>query len=174
MGWIAGIAALAKHNREAAEQKAKIEQLRAGDPTDRYEYKVLRSQWSTFGKPERLNRVLDEESSAGWELPHKLDSSRIMLRRLRPARSADALLPPGVDPYRTMAERSGSAVLMVVVAVLVMGLVGDVAAGLSGISVAGSETILIGLVILLVAVILVALRPRWRDGAGGVLSRPHC
>jgi hypothetical protein len=68
------------------------------DSAGTYEYKILHG-W--FHKPERMQEILDEEARSQWELALKLDDQRLVLRRLRDARSRDPYRDSEIDPYRT-------------------------------------------------------------------------
>ena len=67
---------------------------------EQWEYKFLRCGNPLFRDAEGLQRVLAEESAAGWSLVEKLDDRRIRLKRPVSARDHDGAL--GLDPYRTM------------------------------------------------------------------------
>jgi len=66
-----------------------------------WEFKIVRANSAAFGKPEVLQKLLQEEAVAGWTMVEKFDDSRIRFKRPRDAREQDAYLPEGVDPYRT-------------------------------------------------------------------------
>jgi hypothetical protein len=66
-----------------------------------WEFKTVRSSTSAFRKPEVLNKLLEEESQAGWVMLEKLDDSRVRFKRPRSAQAKDTYLPEDVDPYRT-------------------------------------------------------------------------
>lgn len=81
------------------------------------EFKIVRSQFRSFRKPEVLERVLREERENGWELLQKLDDGRIRLSRLRPDnRFASA---NGIDPYRCVVgdDLKKTMIMLVLVAV---------------------------------------------------------
>ena len=48
-----------------------------------------------------LDRLLEEETRAGWVMLEKLDDYRVRLKRPHRARAQDAYLPGDVDPYRS-------------------------------------------------------------------------
>jgi hypothetical protein len=73
-----------------------------------WEFKIVRSESGAFGKPEALSRLVEEEAQAGWVMLEKFDDNRVRFRRPRSARSRDAYLPEGVDPYRTQYGRSSA------------------------------------------------------------------
>lgn len=66
-----------------------------------WEFKILRSRTSAFGKPEKLREALTEEARAGWVLVEKFDDARIRMKRPVAAQKNDDTL--GFDPYRTFA-----------------------------------------------------------------------
>lgn len=66
-----------------------------------WEFKILRSATGVFRKPKMLRAVMAEEARAGWELVEKFDNKRLRFKRPVAARSRDASLPIGVDPYRS-------------------------------------------------------------------------
>jgi hypothetical protein len=147
MGWMVPLfAAASKKRDEEEEERTMLEQLRRDAPEERYEYKILRSYFFAFGNPERRRAILEQEARAGWEMVAKLDDARVIMRRPRSAREADAVLPPGVDPFRTEVDTNfplivGILIAVVLGAVLVIGLL--VADGRSG-----TPVIFVGLVVL--------------------------
>jgi hypothetical protein len=66
-----------------------------------WEFKIVRANTSVFGKPEVLNKLIQEEARAGWALVEKFDDQRIRFKRPVSARQNDGQLPPDVNPYRT-------------------------------------------------------------------------
>ena len=66
-----------------------------------WEFKIVRSDSGAFRKPKVLEKLLEEESRAGWVMLEKFDDNRIRFKRPRSARTRDDFLPEGVDPYRT-------------------------------------------------------------------------
>jgi hypothetical protein len=99
-------------NRE--EESRLLAALVQQDTAARFEFKILRGGPVAFRGRERLQRVLEEESRAQWELVTKLDDSRIVLRRPRDARARDMLRGDPIDPYRTELRATRSAGLIVV------------------------------------------------------------
>lgn len=92
----------------AAQEKKKKEQEEEEMTryTDRelegdYEFKIVRSSSGAFGKRENLEKVVAEESMAGWVLVEKFDDNRLRFKRSASAKRNDFNLPQGVDPYRT-------------------------------------------------------------------------
>ncbi|MEP7358967.1 MAG: hypothetical protein ABI847_17085, partial [Anaerolineales bacterium] len=83
-----------------------------------WEFKIIRSQTGGFRKPAALQKVIEEEARAGWQLVEKFDNSRVRFKRPRSARQRDAQLPAGVDPYRvTYGIGEGAFVAMILLAV---------------------------------------------------------
>ena len=66
-----------------------------------YEFKILRSAGGAFKKYENVEQAIAEEAIAGWVLVEKFDNERLRFKRPASARRKDAMLPPGIDPYRT-------------------------------------------------------------------------
>ena len=66
-----------------------------------WEFKIVRANTTVFGKPEVLNKLIQEEARAGWDLVEKFDDQRVRFKRPVSARQNDGQLPPEVDPYRT-------------------------------------------------------------------------
>jgi hypothetical protein len=90
-----------------------------------WEFKILRSTTGAFKKLETFAKVLEEESIAGWDMVEKFDNNRIRFKRPKSARTRDAMLPPGIDPYRTQygIDEGTLAVTIITVVVLIGGLV---------------------------------------------------
>jgi hypothetical protein len=90
------------------------------DTLTNWEFKIIRSGTGSFGRPDKLAKVLEEEAKAGWELVEKFDDNRVRLRRLVAARKDDFALD--FDPYRTWIGVSESGMVargLIVSAVLV-------------------------------------------------------
>lgn len=64
-----------------------------------WEFKILRSNTSSFRKPELLKRACEEEARADWQLVEKFDNSRLRFKRPVAAKAQDVGL--AFDPYRT-------------------------------------------------------------------------
>jgi len=65
-----------------------------------WEFKIVRANTGVFRNPATLHRLLEEEAQAGWTMVEKFDNSRIRFKRPRQARTRDANLSTGIDPYR--------------------------------------------------------------------------
>jgi len=85
-----------------------------------WEFKIVRANSAAFGKPEVLQKLLQEEAVAGWTMVEKFDDSRIRFKRPRDAREQDAYLPEGVDPYRTQYGASAFFYGVLVIGVLLL------------------------------------------------------
>ncbi|MCJ7624816.1 MAG: hypothetical protein MUO76_15050 [Anaerolineaceae bacterium] len=90
------------------------------EPEDLWEFKIVRSSSGAFRKPEIFQRLLEEEALSGWELLEKLDNSRVRFKRLKSIRQRDAMLPPGVDPYRSQYGSADTRKAVVIIALIVV------------------------------------------------------
>jgi len=95
----AAYAAQEKKKREQEEEE--MTRYSDDEMSDDYEFKIVRSATSGFKKRETVERVIAEESAAGWKFVEKFDDNRMRFKRPASARRNDFNLPPGVDPYRT-------------------------------------------------------------------------
>lgn len=93
------------------------------DMAEEWEFKIVRSATGTFKKLDVMQRVVEEESQAGWVLLEKFDDKRLRFKRPMSARSKDAMLPQGVDPYRANYGISEGA-MGATIALSIMGLIG--------------------------------------------------
>ncbi len=94
----AAAAAAKKQQKEEEEMTHYTEEELAGG----WEFKIVRSGGSNYFKnPQTLQRVMDEQALAGWDMVEKFSDSRIRFKRPTSARERDHLLEPGIDPYRT-------------------------------------------------------------------------
>ena len=104
--------------RKKEEEEEQLTTYRKEDLEQGWEYKILRSALSEFGKPEVFARAVETERLGGWELVEKFDDERVRFRRPIAARSKDAMLPAGYDPYRTRHGISeGMLALWVIIAI---------------------------------------------------------
>ena len=71
------------------------------DLAEGWEFKILRSNWAEFRKPEKLQAALDEEKRGGWVLVEKFDSCRIRLKRPAGTKVIQGDFADNYDPYRT-------------------------------------------------------------------------
>jgi len=105
---------------------------------DNWEFKIVRSETGVFRKPEVFQSLLQEESTAGWEMVEKLDNRRVRFKRPRDARRRDAALPPGIDPYRSNYGNPTAQTALVVGIGLMVALLG--AFGVIGVSLVEGRT----------------------------------
>jgi hypothetical protein len=92
-------AAAAAKTRLIREEEEEMTPYSSDDLHD-WEFKIIRAYTGVFKKPENLQKVLEEESQAGWVLVEKFDDSRLRFKRKIANRSKDAGLT--IDPYRTV------------------------------------------------------------------------
>jgi hypothetical protein len=124
-GGAAAAAAARRRRMRLDEEEEDMAGYTQGDLNSDWEFKIVRSESGAFRKPEILRKLIEEEARAGWVMLEKFDDRRVRFKRSHSARTRDALLPPGVDAYRT---RYGSPTAQyAMLATLVLGLV---AAGL--------------------------------------------
>ena len=93
-----------------------------------WEFKIVRAQTGAFRKPATFQKLIEEESRAGWQLVEKFDNSRVRFKRPRSARQRDGQLPAGVDPYRVQ-YGIGESALAAIILVAVFGSLGLVMFG---------------------------------------------
>ena len=100
-GSIAAIVAAkkARERREAEQQEEDQLTKYSSDDLEKYEFKIVRSQWGKFKDLETVQKLCSEEAKAGWEMVEKFDNHRIRFKRNKSMRSSDAL--QSIDPYRT-------------------------------------------------------------------------
>jgi hypothetical protein len=126
--WVAVTAgAAAKRRKMLLAEEEDMTQYTQDDLKNDWEFKIVRSGAAAFRKPETLSKLIEEEAQAGWVMLEKLDDSRVRFKRPRSARSRDAYLPDGVDPYRTqygaLSAPTAAAVGMLIVGLVVLALV---------------------------------------------------
>ena len=97
----AAAGAAAAMARRIREEEESMTGYTPGDLSEGWEFKFLRSATGSFRKPECLRQAVEEEGRAGWVLLEKFDNKRLRFKRPTSARSGDAALAPGFDPYRT-------------------------------------------------------------------------
>ena len=84
-----------------------------------WEFKIVRSGGTNyFKKPQTLQRVIEEQAHAGWDMVEKFSDSRIRFKRPASAREHDHLLEPGIDPYRTHYGTSEAQIAMTILFVV--------------------------------------------------------
>ena len=124
-GGAAAAAAARRRRMMLAEEEEDMAKYTQDDLSNDWEFKIVRSESGAFRKPEVLRKLIEEEARAGWVMLEKFDDRRVRFKRSRSSRTRDALLPSGVDAYRT---RYGAPTAQY--AVLATTLIGLVVAGL--------------------------------------------
>ena len=109
-------AAAAAEQRRMREEEEEMTSYTAGDLSQDWEFKILRSATGSFRKPEFLRRALEQEAQAGWMLVEKFDNSRVRLKRPAKAREFDGKL--NTDPYRTYVGVSDVQIALLVVGIV--------------------------------------------------------
>jgi len=79
-GAAAAAAAAAEAKRIRDEEEEELTSYGHDDLANEWEFKILRSTRPAFRDPDSLQKVLGEESRAGWVLVEKFDNSRIRLK----------------------------------------------------------------------------------------------
>lgn len=152
----AAIIAAQQRRKELEKQHSEEEMSNYhSDDLDQYEFKIVRASTRRFQRPEIFQRLLQEESQAGWELLEKLDDQRVRFKRSKDMRRKDATLPPGIDPYRTQfggdLERRALIVgVGAAVALLLGGIFVFMSAGTGSFEIPGNFPILITVISILV------------------------
>ena len=128
-GGAAAAAAAKRRRMMLAEEEEDMARYTQDDLSNNWEFKIVRSESGAFRKPEVLRELIEEEARAGWVMLEKFDDGRIRFKRPRSARTRDALLPPGTDPYRTQYGASATryallAVSLMMLALLALGALG--------------------------------------------------
>ncbi len=123
-GATAAAAAAAEKRRQMmlAEEEEDMTRYTQDDLGNDLEFKIVRSESGAFRKPEVLRQLIEEEARAGWVMLEKFDDSRVRFKRRRSARTRDALLPPGTDPYRTQYGMSSTRIGLLVGALVMLAL----------------------------------------------------
>jgi hypothetical protein len=121
-GATAAAAAAQRQQMMFAEEEEDMTRYTQDDLGNNWEFKIVRSDSAAFRKTEVLRQVIEEEARAGWVMLEKFDDSRVRFKRPRSARTRDVLLPPDVDPYRTLYGTSATRVALLVVALMLLAL----------------------------------------------------
>ncbi|HKJ27697.1 MAG TPA: hypothetical protein VJ965_08670 [Anaerolineales bacterium] len=111
----------AQEKKKKQSEEEEMTQYNERELAEDYEFKILRSATNAFKKRENVEQAIDEESIAGWVLVEKFDNERLRFKRPASARRKDAMLPPGIDPYRTnygVGEAGLAFIIMGIVAVV--------------------------------------------------------
>ena len=119
-GSFVAIHAAQEQQRQDRLEEEEMTRYTTDELDNHWEFKIVRSQSGAFRKPEIFQRLLQEESIAGWELVEKLDDRRVRFKRTRDARRRDATLPPGIDPYRShFGNASVRAIVLIGAAIMI-------------------------------------------------------
>ncbi|MBI3361370.1 MAG: hypothetical protein HY023_09705 [Chloroflexi bacterium] len=127
----AAAVAAAEARRRLHEEEEDMTRYAPGDLDNDWEFKIVRANTNAFRKPEVLRKLVEEEARAGWIMLEKFDDSRVRFKRPASARSGDAALPAGVDPYRThygLSPGRYAALLLVVIFGVTLVLLGAITA----------------------------------------------
>jgi hypothetical protein len=110
-------AAAAAEQRRMGEEEEEMTPYTAGDLSQDWEFKIIRSATGGFRNTEFLRRTLEEEAQAGWVLVEKFDNSRVRLKRPAKARELDSKLH--IDAYRTYVGMSDVAIGLTVAGIAI-------------------------------------------------------
>ena len=114
---IAAHAAAEKRKRDREEEEA-LASYNPNDLNEQWEFKIVRSNTSSFKNPQVFQQLVQQEAQASWELLEKLDDGRVRFKRPVSARRRDGMLPAGYDPYRTQYGVSEGVLAMTVMTVV--------------------------------------------------------
>lgn len=117
-------AATAARDRDLEKEEEKMTPYTPEELNDDWEFKIVRSAFEAFRKPETLQRVIEEEARAGWVLLEKFDNGRLRFKRPISAREDDHLLRPDIDPYRVTVNASEIPVSVMIGSLLFLLIVG--------------------------------------------------
>ena len=109
-------AAAAAHPRMIQEEEEHMTSYSSED-LKQWEFKIVRSTFNAFGNQQTLQKVLQEEAEAGWELVEKFDNARIRLRRRKEERERDGHRT--IDPYRSMYGAGEWSAVVIIFSVLI-------------------------------------------------------
>jgi hypothetical protein len=112
----------ARERQMQLEQEEETLAYTSDDISGDWEFKIVRSSMAAFRRADVFDKLIEEESRAGWIMLEKLDDSRVRFKRPRSARIKDTYLPPDVDPYRTQygSDTQRTAVVLTMVGVSVL------------------------------------------------------
>ena len=100
-GAAAGAAAAAAAAELQRQEEEEMTPYTEKDLADGWEFKILRSNFAAFRKPEKLQAILEEEKRGGWTLVEKFDDTRIRLKRPAGSKVSQGDFEDAYDPYRT-------------------------------------------------------------------------
>ena len=116
-GATAAAAARAAKMRDEEENMTKYN----GDELEKWEFKIVRSNFARFKNYQVVQKLCAEEARAGWELLEKFDDSRIRFKRPIDKRAYDQHLD--IDPYRTTMSGEGKYTFLIIgIIVMVTGM----------------------------------------------------
>lgn len=133
MSAAAGAAAAAAAYKQMIDEEEEVMTKYSPEELEKWEFKILRSNTSSFGNINTLQAVLQEERLSGWELVEKFDNTRLRFKRKIEERAHDATRT--IDPYRsTYGMGSGAMVVWILLGTIAfVFLIGIFAAVISGI-----------------------------------------
>ncbi|NUM47386.1 MAG: hypothetical protein HUU38_22015 [Anaerolineales bacterium] len=115
--------AAAQKRQQEQEEEERMTRYNPEEVNGDWEFKIVRCATEQFKKPEVFQQMVEEESLAGWQLLEKLDNNRVRFKRPVSARKRDAMLPAGVDPYRTQFGISEGALGATIAGIFILGVV---------------------------------------------------
>jgi len=122
-GAAAAVAAAAEMQRQEEEEMTPYTEK---DLAEGWEFKILRSNFAAFRKPEKLQAILNEEKRGGWTLVEKFDDTRIRLKRPAGSKVVQGDFDDAYDPYRTTVGVSQGGLAMAIFGVSAVVAVGFV------------------------------------------------
>ena len=120
-GTSTAIIAASKKNEQERKEEEDMTRYKNND-LDGWEFKIVTSFTGSFKSYTDVQKVIEEESKAGWEFLEKFDNYRMRFKRRIERRSGDQFL--NIDPYRTQVGMgSGSlAAVIIGIALFIIGL----------------------------------------------------
>ncbi len=110
----------AQEQRKNQEEEEEMTSYTRQELEEDFEFKIIRSSTGTFKKREAVEQLKAEEGMSGWVMVEKFDDNRIRFKRPLSAQKNDAMLPDGIDPYRSKYGMSEGAIAFVVMGVLAL------------------------------------------------------
>jgi hypothetical protein len=107
------IAASKKNERERKEEEDMTRYN--NNNLDGWEFKIVRSFTGSFKSHTDVQKVIEEESKAGWQFLEKFDNYRMRFKRRIEKRSGDQFLD--IDPYRTQVGIGSGSLGAVIIAI---------------------------------------------------------
>ena len=155
-------AAAARQQKLLAEEEQDMTPYTQTDLDSDWEFKIVRSDYGAFRKPEALDALLEEQAQAGWVMLEKFDNNRIRLKRPRSARARDAFLPEGVDAYSTCYGTGStlSTMIAILIGLFTLSMFGFVVLASKFPMLASNAWAIVAVIILLLVVGVVAVKRR--------------